>query len=253
MRIGFLSALSLILFSTFACKHVNPELSSDKKIFGDADFVTVASDGSNIPEKYRELTHATGYLDSGCTVSHIGNGLVLTAAHCLEAKEIFPDDPDQCLPGRSIQFGIFKDGVKGPKATCIKRLYAEVNITRDVALLHADKFPSEKIDVELDAAPAPHAQITLFGHPDGRPLQWSKYCSLIEVKYCGSKDTFGFMCDSLPGSSGSLLLSAHTEKPVAIGVLMGPNDEGDKNCASRVTANKSSEKIKFFKKRYSSL
>jgi hypothetical protein len=241
------------LLSVFSCKHGTEEVSLDKKIFGELEFVAVSSDGANIPEKYRSLIHATGYLDSGCTVSHIGNGLVLTAAHCLTPDEIFPDNPDQCLKGRSIQFGIFKDGIKGPKATCIKRLYAEVNITRDVALLHADKFPNEKIEVELEKVPSPNSQITLFGHPDGRPLEWSKYCSLIEVKYCGSQDTFGFMCDSLPGSSGSLLLSAESTVPMAIGVLMGPSDEGDKNCASRVTANQSSEKIKFFKKRYSSL
>lgn len=245
--------LSGLLLAVFACKHGGEGPSQEKKIFGEAEFVAVSSDGSNIPEKYRNLIHATGYLDSGCTVSHIGNGLVLTAAHCLTADEIFHDNPDHCLKGRSIQFGIFKDGIKGPKATCIKRLYAEVNITRDVALLHADKFPKEKIEVELDKVPSPNSQITLFGHPDGRPLEWSKYCSLIEVKYCGSKDTFGFMCDSLPGSSGSLLLSAESTVPTAIGVLMGQSDQGDKNCASRVTANQSSEKIKFFKKRYSSL
>jgi len=245
--------LAGFLLSVFACKHGTEEVSVDKVIFGETDFVMVKSDGSNIPEKYRSLIYATGYLDSGCTVSHIGNGLVLTAAHCLTPDEIFPDNPDLCLKGRSIQFGIFKDGIKGPKATCIKRLYAEVNITRDVALLHADKFPIEKIEVELDKVPSPDTQLTLFGHPLGKPLQWSKECKLIKVKYCSSQDTFGFMCDSLPGSSGSLLISTQNSGPKALGVLMGPSDEGDKNCATRFTANESSEKIKFFKKRYSSL
>lgn len=250
MRIGLLSAITFFMFSAIACKHFNQDPSWDKKIFGDTDFVKVDSMGSSIPANYRNLTHAIGYLDSGCTVSHIGNGLVLTAAHCLSNDELFPDNPEQCLPGRSIQFGIFKDGVKGPKATCIKRLYGERNITRDVALLYADVFPNDKIDVELDNVPAPNTTITLFGHPDGRPLEWSQNCSLIEVKYCGSKQTFGFMCDSEPGSSGSLLLSADTTNPKALGVLMGPSDEGDKNCASRITANEASDKIKFFLKKY---
>jgi hypothetical protein len=245
--------LSVLLLAVFACKHGSEGPSLDKKVFGEAEFVAVSSDGANIPEKYRSLIHATGYLDSGCTVSHIGNGLVLTAAHCLTPEEIFPDNPDQCLKGRSIQFGIFKDGIKGPKATCIKRLYAEVNITRDVALLHAEKFPNEKIEVELDKVPSPETILTLFGHPLGQPLQWSKHCTLIKVKYCSSKDTFGFMCDSLPGSSGSLLISEQNSVPKAVGVLMGQSDQGDKNCATRFTANESSEKIKFFKKRYSSL
>ncbi|MEI8026807.1 MAG: trypsin-like peptidase domain-containing protein [Pseudomonadota bacterium] len=253
MRIGTFCAFAFTVFSVFACKHVSQDPSSEKVIIGNDDFVAVNSDGSNIPEEYRSLIRATGYLDSGCTVTHIGNGLVLTAGHCLAPNEIFPNDPEQCLPGRSIQFGIFKDGITGPKATCIKRLYAQLNNTRDVALLHADKFPSEKVDVEIDSTPAPETQITLFGHPDGRPLQWSKYCSLIVLKYCNTKDAFGFLCDSLPGSSGSLLLSADKSRPLGIGVLVGPIREEDKNCASRITGNEASEKIKFFKKKYNNL
>ena len=248
------------MFSVIACKHVNQDPSWNKKIFSDPDFVKVDSLGSSIPANYRNLIHAIGYLDSGCTVSHIGNGLVLTAAHCLSPNELFPPNPELCLPGRSIQFGIFKDRVKGPKATCIKLLYAEVNITKDVALLYADIWPNDKIDVELDNIPAPNAPITLFGHPNGRPLEWSQNCSLIPVKYCGSKKTFGFMCDSQPGSSGSLLLSADTANPKALGVLMGPSDEQDKNCATQITPRPITPtpvpeidvnaKIKFFLKKY---
>ncbi len=250
MRIGLLTAITFVMFSAIACKHVNQDPSRSKIIFGETDFVKVDSMGSSIPANYRNLIHAIGYLDSGCTVSHIGNGLVLTAAHCLSNDELFPDNPEQCLRGRSIQFGIFKDGVKGPKATCIKFLYGERNINRDVALLYVENWPNDKIDVELENKPAPDTTITLFSHPDGRPLEWSKDCSLIPVKYCSFKDAFAFMCDSEPGSSGSLLLSANTATPKALGVLRGPSDEGDKNCASRITANEASAKIKFYLEKY---
>lgn len=245
-----LFATSTLLLS--GCKTLFEANSSDSKaVFGVEDFETVQIDGKNVPQKFRALAAATGYLSSGCTVTHIGNGLILTAGHCLTREELFPEDPKQCLPDLAVTFGIISNRTLGPVATCVKNLYSEINITRDIALLKVDKFPSAYVEVELENKPPVNTQLTVFSHPDGKPLQWSKYCKMIEVDFCMSTDTFGFTCDSLPGSSGALVISDDSSVPKAVGILMGSRAENDMNCASRVTANQSATKIAQFISEYS--
>lgn len=53
-------------------------------VLGSNDFVLVAEDGENVPRRYRALLDAIGFLEpGGCTVGHVGNGVVVTAGHCL--------------------------------------------------------------------------------------------------------------------------------------------------------------------------
>jgi V8-like Glu-specific endopeptidase len=251
MNFKFYSIAFTLLIST-GCKTLFESNAADTKaVFGADDFETVQIDGKDLPIKYRSLPAATGYLSSGCTVTHIGHGLILTAGHCLTPDELFPDDPEQCLPGLTVTFGILKDRTLGPAASCVKNLYSEININRDIALLKVDRFPSVFVEVELDNKPPVNTQLTVFSHPEGKSLQWSKFCNLIEVDFCMSSDTFGFTCDSLPGSSGALVLSDASSKPKAVGILMGSRGENDMNCASRFTANKSAAKIAQFIDKYS--
>src|SRR5262245_19960319 len=68
------------------------------KIIGANDLVVVQRDGDNIPAKYRSLVDAFGVISLGCTTTHTGGGLVLTAGHCFSA----PPERKNNVPCRDV-------------------------------------------------------------------------------------------------------------------------------------------------------
>src|SRR5690606_38023437 len=67
------------------------------------------------------------------------------------------------------------------------------------------------------ARPPVDTTITIFGHPQGRPLEWSQTCLLKPASAGGwGVDHFSHQCDTEPGSSGSSVLDDEPSKVIGI-------------------------------------
>jgi len=181
---------------------------SDGQIIGNNDLVVVVNDGANIPSKYKPLLDAFGRMSVGCTATHVGNGIVLTAGHCfnLGAKVT-----NKACSG-TVAWGRRADKTAYLTSSCTTILAGEVSGGRDWAIFKVSPVPPVAVEVDLARAPA-GTPLTIFGHPQGRPLEWSTTCSLISA---GSGGRFNHTCDTEPGNSGSTILDDTTLKVVGI-------------------------------------
>ncbi|NBO38042.1 hypothetical protein EBU99_05615 [bacterium] len=224
--------LSAILVASFlsACSHVNSQ-SETKKIIGNNDMIPVEEGGKNLPETLRPLIYAIGMLELGCTVTHIGNGVALTAGHCVPQQGI---SSERCLsesfPKMIVRWNYFPGAETVPASNCVKVLQTELNDKRDYAILLVDNPPKAKIDVDLTSRPKISTQLTLLGHPKKRALEWSQYCTLEKLHRDDTADTlqpspsassatedkFSHQCDTDHGNSGSVVIDVSTLKVIGI-------------------------------------
>lgn len=185
------------------------------KIIGDNDLVPVVEDGANIPAKYSSILDAFGQITMGCTGTHIGDGLVVTAGHCFNAPSRRKDNTP--CRGVTVHWGTRKDRPAYLTSACTTVLAMETNDDRDYAIFEVDDVPPVKIDIDLTARPAKGSELTIFGHPQRRPLEWSHTCKLESASVGGwGVDQFSHQCDTEPGSSGSSILDDRTLKIVGI-------------------------------------
>lgn len=221
-RIGLL-LLTLPLFS-LSCT-VDQSESSPLKIIGENELQPVTSDGTNLPENLRPLIGAIGLLRVGCTVTHIGNGLIMTAGHCIPQ-----DQPrsNECLsatyPNMTVQWNYFASAKPVPDSNCLKILSTELSSAHDYAILSVDNAPDAKMDVELNQRPKLGHKITILGHPKKRPMEWSQFCVIADlpadfmtdVSQQDRKDLFAHQCDTEHGNSGSPIIDAESGKLIGI-------------------------------------
>lgn len=198
---------------TYVSSFVNP--GQIEKIIGENDLTPVLNDGANIPEKYRTLIDAFGRISMGCSATHIGNGLVLTAGHCFEAPERRVNNKP--CDRITVDWGYRKDKAAYLKSKCVTVLAAELNDNRDYAIFKVDVAPTAKIEMDLQARPKVGTAVTIFGHPQLRPLEWSKTCIIEESSRGGwGTDEFSHQCDTEPGNSGSTVIDDTTLKIIGI-------------------------------------
>lgn len=198
---------------TYVSSFVNPD--QIEKIIGENELTPVLNDGANIPEKYRTLINAFGKISMGCTATHIGNGLVITAGHCFEAPESRANNmPCDRI---TVDWGYRKDKAAYLKSKCVTVLAAELNDDRDYAIFKVDVAPEAKVEIDLSERPKTGTSLTIFGHPQLRPLEWSRTCSLEEASRGGwGVDQFSHQCDTEPGNSGSTVIDDSTLKIIGI-------------------------------------
>jgi hypothetical protein len=179
------------------------------QIIGTNDFVVVTGDGANVPAKYRPTLDAFGALSVGCTATHVGGGVAVTAGHCfgLGARV-----NDRACSG-SVSWGLRADKAAYLKSTCTTILAGEVQGDRDWAIFRVSPVPPVAVGVDLGGRKRAGTKLTIFGHPQLRPLEWSKTCSLITT---GSGPSFNHECDTEPGNSGSSILDDDTLMVVGI-------------------------------------
>jgi hypothetical protein len=186
-----------------------------EKIIGENDLVSVRKDGANLPEKYRTLVDAFGVISMGCTATHIGDGLMLTAGHCFRAGAQRRDNVP--CPGVTIKWGVRVDKPSYLTSTCDIVLAMEQNSDRDYAIVKVSPAPKAKIGVDFAARPALDSQLTIFSHPRRRPLEWSKTCVVKSGATGGwGIDMFSHQCDTEPGSSGATVLADGSLKVIGI-------------------------------------
>jgi len=198
---------------TFVSSFVNPD--QVEKIIGTNELTPVLKDGANIPAKYGPLIDAFGKISMGCTATHIGNSLVLTAGHCFEAPEKRINNKP--CAGVTVDWGYRKDKAAYLKSKCLMVLAAELNDNRDYAIFRVDQAPTAKVEIDLSAKAKTGSTLTIFGHPQLRPLEWSQTCTLEDASRGGwGTDEFSHQCDTEPGNSGSTIIDDNSLKVVGI-------------------------------------
>lgn len=251
---------SLIEFST-SFPHTADALSAStarhsalEKVIGENDFTPVAHNGDNLPESLRPILGAIGQLNVGCTATHIGQGLVLTAGHCILSS---PRSGAQYCRGVGVVWGNFGGNKNLSVSKCKEVLFKENTSAADVALIRVENPPEAFVPVDLgsssvtSAMTLPRQSITLLSFPRMRPLEWSKSCEMLEYKKTeshnsttqvdrgfdastpwfevtallesGAPKKFFHSCDTEPGSSGAALIDFSTVK--IVGVHGGASDE----------------------------
>lgn len=206
-----------------------------RNVVGESDFLTVKEDLSNIPQKFWRLADSVGRLSMGCTGTHIGRGLVVTAGHCFDATE----NLSQSLPCEKVKI---RWGYRGNTQStliseCRRVVVMQNRPGADFALL--EMYPAPPSFVVIDSRPLDFdsERATLFSHPKGQPLQWSRYCITKKFNPAPRDPRFLYHeCDTNPGSSGAALVLEKNQKLVALhkGGLEFV-DFGTWNFATRIT------------------
>lgn len=206
---------------------VESNVSLTNKIIGENDLTPVDQDAGNLPERLRPLIPAIGMLEAGCTVTHIGNGLVITAGHCIPKPKL---PLDGCLGDKYARMSVrwnflgSAEQTDSSRSFCLRLIQSELSNSHDYALLIVDNPPAAFVDVELNKRPQAGSQITLFGHPRKRPMEWSKFCVIVpfpenfmpELSTRERKNLFAHQCDTEQGNSGSPLIELKTLELIGI-------------------------------------
>ena len=149
-----------------------------------------------------QYSQAIGKMARGCTATHIGNGYVLTAGHCVESFNC-----------RSSDYNVtwnYRDNNRSGDFTssCTEVVAKELNNLRDFAILKYDETPQASFPLNTTSRPKQGDKLTILSHPEGVPLAWSGWCQ-HEGDFGEMK--FSYKCDTKGGSSGAVVLNENLE------------------------------------------
>lgn len=185
------------------------------KIIGTNSMRSVFADNTNIPFKYKRVLEAVGLISMGCTGTHIGNGLVLTAGHCFDATAI--RQKKQNCDGVQVFWGVRVGKAPTSVSNCKQVLVLQQSDKKDYALLKVDNPPRAYLPVRLQGRVQVGQRITIFSHPFKNPLMWSGVCEVKRsVNAQIPMQMIQHQCDTNPGSSGATILDAETLEIVGI-------------------------------------
>lgn len=205
------------------------------RIIGENNLIKVKKDGSNVDTTLRSYLNGFGIISLGegvCSGTHLGNGYVLTAGHCLLPEGEQGTMMDKECSKIKVYWGYRGSPDTGsPKPTvslvsqCTRIVYAELSKQRDFAIFKVDQGPSVSLPISKSGSRASSGtKLTIFGYPQGRPLEWSQYCKL--TSYSSNPTQFVHQCDTEPGNSGSSVLAINSAgKPMVIGIHDAGTDE----------------------------
>ena len=206
---------SLFLFFLFSYSTAWPQIRFlPSSVVDKPDFITVSPDLSNIPSKYHHIADAVGRISMGCTATHIGNGLVISAGHCFKA---LPVETAGYCEGITVNWGYRAPETHSMVSKCLRVLIMQNVGALDYALFQVHPYPKAYVEMEWNTQKVDGRLTTVFSHPKGRPLQWSQYC---HARYLtpAPKDPglLYHQCDTQPGSSGAALIDAETRRVIGI-------------------------------------
>lgn len=187
----------------------------DRKVVGANNMKVVDANLQKLPVKYRPAAEAIGLMSMGCTGTHIGNGLVVSAGHCFSESNI-TKQRSTCA-GVEIAWGVREGKQPTGVSKCTQVLVLELTNVKDYALFRVDRAPRVALKVRTQARPPLGTRITIFSHPFRQPLMWSGVCEISRSIATGLNPNFlHHRCDTNPGSSGAAILDAETLEVVGI-------------------------------------
>ena len=235
LLIGIL-LLSLITFS---------KISEPQKIIEENDLLIVSQDAKNIPLKYQKIINAVGNImynendENGnfktaiydCTGTHLGGGYVLTAGHCVGASSKLTasnnchfisgegpfETPDIII--KTVDFGYRENAVPIMKSDCQEIIAAlkDPETGFDFAILKVSPYPAEFILPDMIRRAAMGDTISIFSHPKGDVLHWSKTCGIERILHPDILTSIiQHQCDTMSGSSGAAIMNALSLKIVGV-------------------------------------
>jgi len=209
---GILTALAGALSGAWA--------QTPEKVIGENDFVPVAADAANLPLELQDAVSAIGQLNIGCTATHIGDGLVLTAGHCVTRS---PRSRSKGCPQLGVIWGNYGGNKKYSVSKCITVEAREYNDRVDYAVLRVANPPSAVVEVDWEPQDQ-NISATILSFPRMRPMEWSPNCATHPyMDPVRAAVKFSHSCDTEGGSSGAPIFSADTFKMV--GIHGGAGDE----------------------------
>jgi len=207
---NFLIVILFVLLRLSARSQMTPS-----SIVGEVDFIRVNEDLSNIPRKFHNAAESIGRLSMGCTGTHIGDGLVLTAGHCFDAQSRM--QRNQPCPQVKVAWGYRGSRPSSLVSSCRNVIVMQNRPGADYALIEVRPIPPNKVDVDLRNLNFDNERATLFSHPRRQPLLWSRYCKLNILNPAPRDPTFLYhQCDTEPGSSGAALIMERNLKIASI-------------------------------------
>lgn len=215
-----------------------------QKVIDENDLVVVNAEASNIPVRYKKIVNAFGTIlmeekdengaveDSyfGCTGTHMGGGYVITAGHCVGANATLTSQTGCAFIEKNpltlsnvelseIQFGYRDQLAPFMKSKCQEIIAAQKNDDEgiDFAIIRVSPYPEEFILPDTTRHAIYGDTITIFSHPLGESLQWSKSCGNERVLNPDIPSQFiHHQCDTKPSSSGAAILNVLSLKIVGI-------------------------------------
>ena len=159
------------------------------------------------------ITKAMGMMNLGCTVTHIGQGLALTAGHCFYPFKFSGKATDETCGSDDydINWGVTVNNDAYMTSDCERIILLEHNSRKDYALLSVDPSPHFAIPIQLETNYQTDQAITIFSFPQKRPLEWSGWCTIEGFIPFSEKNQFSYSCDTEGGSSGASVLNKHLE------------------------------------------
>ena len=218
--VGIAVVTAAVLVTTGCGSDENSRQDSDlNKIIGTNGLVPVNASASNLPQQLRRYADGIGLISVGCTGTHIGDGLVLTAGHCFTTGQARRQTDIKC--GRNpirVSWG-FRRGVRPYLVSRCKRiLVLELSANRDYAVFQVDVAPPVAVPVAISNRVRSRQAVTLMTHPSSRALEWSQNCQVAGSARVGGAGTghFTYNCDTEPGSSGAAVMNASTGEIVGV-------------------------------------
>lgn len=185
------------------------------KIIKSDDMVAANAGALNLPPVVRQAVDTIGLMSVGCTGTHIGSNLVVSAGHCFSTLFVPPSYHAPCQ-GMTIQWGVRGDR-RGMISRCTRIVAIELSLQRDWVVFEVDRAPSPYSQVELQSRVVPRTPLTILSHPENLPLRWSRLCRALPfVSASDVPSAFHHQCDTNPGSSGAPIYDARTMKLVGI-------------------------------------
>lgn len=210
-------ALFMGSFFCFSQCGFSNNTSNPSRIIGENDLLVVLANGENIPDNFKSVINAIGFLESGCTVTHIGNGIAITAGHCIPL-DVERGENAKPWNNMKIRWSLRTGVEKTPESNSIRVFAAESNDNSDFAILIVNTPPDAHANVNMKPEKiAINSPITIFSHPWGRPLEWSQMCTAqAPVKQFANTQRVAYQCDTDPGSSGAAVLDVNSAKVLAV-------------------------------------
>ncbi len=192
-------AIFITIVLSISCQNTQQN-SEQSAIIGEGDFVQFEQIKQQLLTSLTAKTSGIGVLDGECTAFHIGEGKVMTAGHCFSQ---FVKTGQACVSSRV-------EWYSGRSSQCIQVLYRTLDSSRDIAIFEVDPAPPEQfaMDLSREMKGITEPSITVLGFPKGQGLKVSLNCHIVSTDTKSSQ--FEHNCDSLPGNSGSPILTQDT-------------------------------------------